>query len=121
MLPLSPLQQGMLFHSVYDGEGADVYTVQVSVGLSGPVDADRLDRAAAALLRRHPNLRAGFWHEGVPQPVQFVPAEVTFGVERVDLTAAFPKGADGTALTGASPAERLAVLRRAELARRFAL
>ncbi|WP_286329997.1 non-ribosomal peptide synthetase [Streptomyces sp. MBT42] len=121
MLPLSPLQQGMLFHSVYDGEGADVYTVQVSVGLAGPVDAGRLERAAVALLRRHPNLRAGFWHEGVPQPVQFVPAEVTFGVERVDLTAAFPKAADGTALTGSSPAERLAVLRRAELARRFAL
>ncbi len=54
----------MLFHSVYDDGAADVYTVQVSVGLAGPVDADRLERAAAALLRRHPNLRAGFWHEG---------------------------------------------------------
>ncbi|GHF98715.1 hypothetical protein GCM10018791_07040 [Streptomyces zaomyceticus] len=121
MLPLSPLQQGMLFHSVYDGEGADVYTVQVSVGLAGPVDAGRLERAAVALLRRHPNLRAGFWHEGVPQPVQFVPAEVTFGVERIDLTVPSAKGTDGTPLTGSSAEERLAGLRRAELARRFAL
>lgn len=64
MLPLSPLQQGMLFHSVYDASAPDVYTVQVSVSLAGPVDADRLERAGAALLRRHPNLRAGFWHEG---------------------------------------------------------
>ncbi|MFJ3517038.1 amino acid adenylation domain-containing protein [Streptomyces sp. NPDC090131] len=87
MLPLSPLQQGMLFHSVYDASAPDVYTVQVSVSLTGPVDADRLERAGAALLRRHPNLRAGFWHEGVPQPVQFVPAEVTFSLGRADLSA----------------------------------
>ncbi|WP_327260475.1 amino acid adenylation domain-containing protein [Streptomyces sp. NBC_01232] len=87
MLPLSPLQQGMLFHSVYDASAPDVYTVQVSVSLAGPVDADRLERAGAALLRRHPNLRAGFWHEGVPQPVQFVPAEVTFSLGRADLSA----------------------------------
>ncbi|MGP3689624.1 amino acid adenylation domain-containing protein [Streptomyces sp. IBSNAI002] len=87
MLPLSPLQQGMLFHSVYDASAPDVYTVQVSVSLAGPVDADRLERAGAALLRRHPNLRAGFWHEGVPQPVQFVPAEVTFALGRADLSA----------------------------------
>ncbi|MFD9517173.1 amino acid adenylation domain-containing protein [Streptomyces sp. NPDC059979] len=87
MLPLSPLQQGMLFHSVYDAGAPDVYTVQVSVSLAGPVDADRLERAGSALLRRHPNLRAGFWHEGVPQPVQFVPAEVTFALGRADLSA----------------------------------
>ncbi|MFJ5631438.1 amino acid adenylation domain-containing protein [Streptomyces goshikiensis] len=86
MLPLSPLQQGMLFHSVYDQSAPDVYTVQVSVALAGPVDAERLERAGAALLRRHPNLRAGFWHEGVPQPVQFVPAEVSFALGRVDLS-----------------------------------
>ncbi|MEU1280943.1 amino acid adenylation domain-containing protein [Streptomyces sp. NPDC005805] len=109
MLPLSPLQQGMLFHSVYDREAADVYTVQVTVALSGAVDADRLERAAGALLRRHPNLRAGFWHEGVPQPVQFVPAEVKVAVERVDLSGA-PAG------EGA-----LREVRRAELARRFEL
>ncbi|MER7764362.1 amino acid adenylation domain-containing protein [Streptomyces sp. NPDC097619] len=86
MLPLSPLQQGMLFHSLYDGAAPDVYTVQVSVSLAGPVDADRLERAGAALLVRHPNLRAGFWHEGVPQPVQFVPAQVPFALDRVDLS-----------------------------------
>ncbi|MGW1973964.1 amino acid adenylation domain-containing protein [Streptomyces sp. NPDC001889] len=114
MLPLSPLQQGMLFHSVYDAEATDVYTVQVSVALTGPVDAGRLERAAGALLRRHANLRAGFWHEGVPQPVQFVPAEVRVPVGRVDLTA----GAGGYG--GAVP-EELRRVERAELARRFEL
>ncbi|MFH0518631.1 amino acid adenylation domain-containing protein [Streptomyces sp. M41] len=111
MLPLSPLQQGMLFHSVYDADrgSADVYTVQVTVTLAGRVDAARLERAATALLRRHPNLRAGFWHEGVPQPVQFVPAEVTVAVERTELPAFVDTG------------KALAELERAELARRFEL
>ncbi|MEV7168496.1 amino acid adenylation domain-containing protein [Streptomyces sp. NPDC093224] len=108
MLPLSPLQQGMLFHSLYDGAAPDVYTVQVSVSLAGPVDADRLERAGAALLRRHPNLRAGFWHEGVPQPVQFVPAEVPFTLDRVDLS-------DDPSPSAVRRAER------AELNRRFSL
>ncbi|MFF4389206.1 amino acid adenylation domain-containing protein [Streptomyces sp. NPDC001552] len=108
MLPLSPLQQGILFHSVYDASAPDVYTVQVSVSLAGPVDADRMERAGAALLRRHPNLRAGFWHEGVPQPVQFVPAEVTFVLGRADLSA------------DPSPAAVRRV-ERAELDRRFEL
>ncbi|MGW6945685.1 amino acid adenylation domain-containing protein [Streptomyces xanthophaeus] len=108
MLPLSPLQQGMLFHSVYDQSAPDVYTVQVSVALGGPVDADRLERAASALLRRHPNLRAGFWYEGVPQPVQFVPAEVSFALSRVDLS-------DDPSPSAVRRVER------AELARRFEL
>ncbi|MFJ6483569.1 amino acid adenylation domain-containing protein [Streptomyces sp. NPDC091682] len=108
MLPLSPLQQGMLFHSVYDAGAPDVYTVQVSVSLAGPVDADRMERAGAALLRRHPNLRAGFWHEGVPQPVQFVPAEVTFVLGRADLSADPSQAAVGR-------------VERAELNRRFEL
>ncbi|MEU8778348.1 amino acid adenylation domain-containing protein [Streptomyces sp. NPDC048606] len=108
MLPLSPLQQGMLFHSVYDQSAPDVYTVQVSVTLAGPLDADRLERAGAALLRRHPNLRAGFWHEGVPQPVQFVPAEVAFTLGRVDLS-------DDPSPSAVRRVER------AELSHRFAL
>lgn len=28
ILPLSPLQEGLLFHSVYDRSGDDVYTAQ---------------------------------------------------------------------------------------------
>ncbi|MEU0987816.1 amino acid adenylation domain-containing protein [Streptomyces sp. NPDC005953] len=115
MLPLSPLQQGMLFHSVYggpDADGADVYTVQVTVALAGTVDAERMDRAAAALLRRHPNLRAGFWHEGVPQPVQFIPSALKISLTRVDLSG----GA-----TDAEPAAALRRLEREELAQRFAL
>ncbi|MEV4194583.1 hypothetical protein, partial [Streptomyces toxytricini] len=45
VLPLSPLQEGLLFHAHYDGHERDVYTVQLGIDLTGPLDADRL-RAA---------------------------------------------------------------------------
>ena len=35
ILPLSPLQEGLLFHALYDAQAADVYTVQLDLGLDG--------------------------------------------------------------------------------------
>ncbi|MEV6816730.1 condensation domain-containing protein, partial [Micromonospora sp. NPDC051296] len=56
VLPLSPLQEGLLFHHVYDEGGVDVYTVQLVVDLEGVVDPEGLRSAAQALLERYPNL-----------------------------------------------------------------
>ena len=39
VLPLSPLQEGLLFHALYDTQGPDLYTVQVVLGLEGPLDS----------------------------------------------------------------------------------
>lgn len=33
ILPLAPLQEGLLFHSVYDEAGPDVYLVQQAIDL----------------------------------------------------------------------------------------
>ena len=33
VLPLSPLQEGLLFHALYDGRGPDVYTVQLVLAI----------------------------------------------------------------------------------------
>lgn len=72
ILPLSPLQQGLLFHTLYDDAAPDVYTVQVELSLEGPLDEARLRSAAGQLMRRHPNLRAAICHEGLDQPVQVI-------------------------------------------------
>ncbi len=72
ILPLSPLQEGLLFHALYDGRGPDVYTVQLELELEGPLDAATLQAAMAAVMARHESLRAGFWHEGLERPVQVV-------------------------------------------------
>ncbi|ATY11275.1 non-ribosomal peptide synthetase [Amycolatopsis sp. AA4] len=72
VLPLSPLQQGMLFHAVYDTGAEDVYCVQSVLSLEGTVDGPRLRAAAEQLLARHSNLRSAFVHEDVDEPVQVV-------------------------------------------------
>ncbi len=33
ILPLSPLQEGLLFHALYDAAGPDIYTVQLELEL----------------------------------------------------------------------------------------
>ncbi|GAB2973121.1 amino acid adenylation domain-containing protein [Amycolatopsis acidiphila] len=76
ILPLSPLQQGMLFHALFDRDATDVYTVQFVLGLDGEIDSKRLRTAAETLLTRHPNLRAAFVHEDLEDPVQLVLDEV---------------------------------------------
>ncbi|MYV65135.1 hypothetical protein GT043_04050, partial [Streptomyces sp. SID2131] len=60
VLPLSPLQEGILFHALFDERERDVYVAQLLLDLSGPLDAERLRAAADAVLARHAVLRAGF-------------------------------------------------------------
>ncbi|WP_378788639.1 amino acid adenylation domain-containing protein [Nonomuraea fastidiosa] len=60
ILPLTPLQEGLYFHSVFDGESAGGYVEQQIITLDGPVDADRLAAAATRLLALYPNLAARF-------------------------------------------------------------
>ncbi|PZS13968.1 MAG: non-ribosomal peptide synthetase, partial [Pseudonocardiales bacterium] len=84
--PLSPLQQGLLFHALYDQQTADVYTVQHVFDLQGPVDATALKAAGQGLLGRHANLRAAFWHPRSGQPVAVIGREVTLPWREVDLS-----------------------------------
>ena len=63
--PLTPLQQGMYFHSRYHAHSAadpDGYIVQYVLELAGPLTPEELRAALAALTARHPALRASF-HE----------------------------------------------------------
>ncbi|MFH8972852.1 amino acid adenylation domain-containing protein [Streptomyces sp. NPDC017890] len=76
VLPLTPLQEGLLFHAVYDRQELDVYTVQLVLDLEGRLDRDALKAAAGSLLARHPNLRAGFRYRKNGRPVQLVPRHV---------------------------------------------
>src|SRR5690606_18452992 len=56
--PLSPMQQGMLFHTLYDREGGD-YINQVRVDVDG-LDVERFRAAWQAAMDRHEVLRASF-------------------------------------------------------------
>src|SRR5262249_62134740 len=72
VLPLTPLQEGLLFHALYDAQAADVYTVQLELGLEGALDSEALETAVAGLLARHASLRACFRHEGLGRPGQII-------------------------------------------------
>ncbi|MGO1056271.1 amino acid adenylation domain-containing protein [Crossiella sp. CA198] len=110
VLPLTPLQEGLLFHAQYDEQGADVYVAQLVLDLDGPLAADRLRRAAQALVDRHGCLRTAFVQD-LGDPVQVVLAEVTAPWTQLDLSA----------LTEAEQQAELARMLAADRADRFDL
>ncbi|MEV7463438.1 amino acid adenylation domain-containing protein [Streptomyces rubiginosohelvolus] len=94
ILPLSPLQQGLYFLSSYDDSALDVYNVQLGLDLTGPLDPDRLRRAAGALLTRHPNLKAAFRTRRNGDPVTVVPHAVDIPWQDADLSGLAPAERD---------------------------
>ncbi|KRR11249.1 non-ribosomal peptide synthetase [Bradyrhizobium jicamae] len=81
--PLSPMQQGMLFHSLRDA-GSGVYVNQVSVEIRG-LDPERLGRAWQAATARHQMLRTGFlWRELSGSPLQAVYRDAVAPFEQED-------------------------------------
>lgn len=81
--PLSPVQEGMLFHSLYE-PGSWVYFDQVSVDLGSDVNEELLFRAWETVVNRHDILRTGFIWEGVKQPLQVVHETIDLPVQRYD-------------------------------------
>ncbi|GAA2980064.1 amino acid adenylation domain-containing protein [Actinokineospora diospyrosa] len=86
VLPLAPLQEGLLFHALLDAAD-DVYTVRTAVELEGAVDAARLRDAAEALVQRHAVLRTAFV-QNPTGPVQVVLRRVRVPWTEVDLRGA---------------------------------
>ncbi|MDN0201129.1 non-ribosomal peptide synthetase [Streptomyces sp. S.PNR 29] len=107
--PLSPLQEGLLFHAALADEGPDVYTVQSALDIDGPLDAARLRASWEALVARHTALRACFRPVSGAQLVQVVLREVTVPWREEDVSG----------LTAAEAEEELRRLAESETAQRF--
>jgi amino acid adenylation domain-containing protein/non-ribosomal peptide synthase protein (TIGR01720 family) len=90
ILPLSPVQEGMLFHAFYDVAGPDVYNVQIALRLEGPLNEKSLQDAANTLLSRHKNLCVAFKYKDLDKPVQIVPKDVSVPWDTLDLSALEP-------------------------------
>ncbi|MGH3581842.1 MAG: condensation domain-containing protein, partial [Mycobacterium sp.] len=89
VLPMTPMQEGLLFHStLVQGHGdtarVDVYAVQLDITVSGVLDQDRLHDALRTVVRRHPNLAARFCGQ-FGEPVQIIPAEPVMPWRYLDL------------------------------------
>ena len=72
--PLTPLQEGVLFHTLY-APGSGMYMGQFGYVLEGPLDVAALERAWQGVVARHEAFRAGFAWEGLPRPVQVIRRE----------------------------------------------
>ncbi|MFD9906209.1 amino acid adenylation domain-containing protein [Streptomyces sp. NPDC059063] len=103
--PLSPLQEGLLFHAAFDDRGPDLYQGQRLLDLTGPVDAPRLRASWQALLARHPALRAGFRRRRSGEAMQVVARDVTLPWREADLSG-LPEGEAAAALAKLADAER---------------
>jgi non-ribosomal peptide synthase protein (TIGR01720 family) len=81
--PLSPMQEGMLFHSLY-GPDSGIYTTQLVCELKGHLNADRFETAWQAAVNAHAVLRTGFEWKTLEEPVQVVSRSVKVRLKRED-------------------------------------
>src|SRR5918992_3227160 len=73
--PLSPMQQGMLFHTL-QAPDSGVYCEQTSYSLTGNLNVSAFKRAWWQAVQRHPILRTAFYWEEFSEPLQVVYRQV---------------------------------------------
>jgi amino acid adenylation domain-containing protein/non-ribosomal peptide synthase protein (TIGR01720 family) len=81
--PLSPMQQGILFHSIYSAESG-LYILQESYELHGNLDVAAFEQAWQQVITRHSILRTAFVWENVEQPIQIVGKQVKLPLQKYD-------------------------------------
>ncbi|MFD6865945.1 amino acid adenylation domain-containing protein, partial [Streptomyces diastaticus] len=102
--PLTPMQSGMLLHTLAD---PGVYLDQASFLLEGAGDPLRLAAAWQRLVDATPALRTHLVWEDVPEPLQVVRHHAPLTVRHLDWTG-LPEGEQAGALTELAEEERAA-------------
>jgi non-ribosomal peptide synthase protein (TIGR01720 family) len=80
---LSPMQEGILFQSLYNREG-DAYFRQMSLTLHGDLNLSAFEQAWRQVVERHSTLRTSFFWKGTDKPVQVVQRTVPLPLEICD-------------------------------------
>ncbi|SDZ66221.1 non-ribosomal peptide synthetase [Pseudomonas sp. NFIX28] len=116
--PLSPMQQGMLFHTLYQQAAGD-YINQLRVDVEG-LDPERFQQAWQAALDSHDILRSSFiWQGELSAPVQIVHKQTSLAFAEHDGRGQAPEALDSLAEQerqrgfdlGAAPLLRLLLVR----------
>src|SRR6185369_1548605 len=81
--PLTPVQEGLLFHSFYETRSG-VYVEQLSLTLRGKLNVSAFERAWQRVIDRHAVLRTAFVWENLEQPLQVVSRDVVLRVPTED-------------------------------------
>ncbi|TQF08741.1 AMP-binding protein, partial [Myxococcus llanfairpwllgwyngyllgogerychwyrndrobwllllantysiliogogogochensis] len=83
LYPLSPLQQGMLFHTLA-APGSGVYVTQLTWTFSGAVDLGAFRRTWETVIQRQPLLRTSFHSGDSREPLQLVHPGAALPWEELD-------------------------------------
>ena len=81
--PLTPIQKGILFHSLYDAENG-LYLFQATFTIKALLNIDAFTQAWQQVIQRHSILRTGFYWQDVSEPLQVVFEGVTTSLEYFD-------------------------------------
>jgi len=81
--PLSPVQQGIHFHTLYQPE-VNSYIVQATFAFHGDLNVSAFEKAWQHVMNRHPIMRTSFVWEGIREPVQVVHRRVVLSWEKKD-------------------------------------
>src|SRR5262245_30457960 len=88
--PLSPMQQGMLYHTLYAPESGS-YMQQVSCTLKGELNVAAFEQAWQQVIDRYSVLRSAFLWEKLKGPIQLVQRQVKLPLEQQDWRHYSPK------------------------------
>ena len=88
--PLSPLQEGMLFHALYSPEGGE-YISQILCTMRGDFKITAFKQALHRVVQRHAALRTFFLWEGLKQPVQVVQKHLDLTWDHLDWRGLSPE------------------------------
>ncbi len=80
---LTPVQKGMLFHSLYERESS-LYFFHVPMGLHGNLNVKAFEEAWQRIVDRHAIWRTGFYWEDIDNPLQVVYKNVKISLKQYD-------------------------------------
>ncbi|MGW8460335.1 non-ribosomal peptide synthase/polyketide synthase [Bacillus atrophaeus] len=82
--PLTPMQKGMLFHSLFD-PNSGAYFQQTTFDLHGDLDIDSFSKSLDGLSQRHDIFRTNFYRGWKDQPLQIIFKTKKIGFQFIDL------------------------------------
>lgn len=106
LYPASPIQQGMLFHSLH-GEDEGAYHNQVVYAFTQGLDQEAFENAWQHAVDRHTILRTGFMWDVESEPLQAVVRRAQLPVEHLDWRNLADENARQAALGAYLSADRL--------------
>ncbi|WOP21187.1 condensation domain-containing protein [Bacillus pumilus] len=83
--PLTPMQEGMLYHAMLDPNSSSYFT-QLELGISGEFDLALFEKSLNELIRTYDILRTAFVYQQLQKPRQVVLAERHLDVYRENLS-----------------------------------